>query len=65
MGLFSCFFACQSWINYKMSTDPAWQQGCEVIFSGSEVSTGKELSSGKEWSLFRFHVVPVRLSGRL
>jgi len=27
----------KSWINYKMTTDPAWQQGCEVIFSGSEV----------------------------
>eukprot|EP00188_Purpureofilum_apyrenoidigerum_P005351 Plantae.Rhodophyta-Purpureofilum_apyrenoidigerum.ctg6890.p1 GENE.Plantae.Rhodophyta-Purpureofilum_apyrenoidigerum.ctg6890~~Plantae.Rhodophyta-Purpureofilum_apyrenoidigerum.ctg6890.p1 ORF type:complete len:679 (+),score=115.02 Plantae.Rhodophyta-Purpureofilum_apyrenoidigerum.ctg6890:186-2222(+) len=27
----------KSWIHYKMSTDSAWQQGCEVIFSGSEV----------------------------
>lgn len=27
----------RSWIHQKMSTDPAWQQGCTVVFSGSEV----------------------------
>eukprot|EP00190_Bangiopsis_sp_CCMP1999_P001137 CAMPEP_0198735810 /NCGR_PEP_ID=MMETSP1475-20131203/61887_1 /TAXON_ID= ORGANISM="Unidentified sp., Strain CCMP1999" /NCGR_SAMPLE_ID=MMETSP1475 /ASSEMBLY_ACC=CAM_ASM_001111 /LENGTH=649 /DNA_ID=CAMNT_0044499531 /DNA_START=328 /DNA_END=2277 /DNA_ORIENTATION=- len=27
----------KAWIHYKMSTDAAWQQGCEVVFSGSEV----------------------------
>lgn len=27
----------QLWINHKMTNDPAWQQGCEVIFSGAEV----------------------------
>lgn len=27
----------RSWIDYKMKSDPAWQQGCTVVFSGSEV----------------------------
>jgi 5'-3' exonuclease len=27
----------QSWIDEKMKSDPAWQQGCTVVFSGSEV----------------------------
>lgn len=27
----------RTWIHEKMSTDPAWQQGCTVVFSGSEV----------------------------
>lgn len=27
----------REWIDHKMATDPAWQQGCTVIFSGSEV----------------------------
>ncbi|PXF46409.1 5'-3' exoribonuclease 4 [Gracilariopsis chorda] len=25
------------WIHQKMTSDPAWQQGCTVVFSGSEV----------------------------
>lgn len=27
----------RAWIHLKMSTDPAWQKGCTVVFSGSEV----------------------------
>lgn len=27
----------REWIDYKMATDSAWQQGCTVVFSGSEV----------------------------
>lgn len=27
----------RQWIDEKMSSDPAWQQGCNIIFSGSEV----------------------------
>lgn len=27
----------RAWIDEKMRTDPAWQQGCTVVFSGSEV----------------------------
>lgn len=27
----------QRWIDKKMRTDPAWQKGCTVVFSGSEV----------------------------
>lgn len=27
----------RAWIHHKMTTDPAWQQGCTVVFSGSEV----------------------------
>lgn len=27
----------RAWIHDKMSTDPAWQKGCTVVFSGSEV----------------------------
>lgn len=27
----------REWIHEKMSSDPAWQQGCTVVFSGSEV----------------------------
>lgn len=27
----------RKWIDSKMRTDPAWQQGCSVVFSGSEV----------------------------
>lgn len=27
----------RAWIDMKMKTDPFWQQGCTVIFSGSEV----------------------------
>jgi 5'-3' exoribonuclease 1 len=27
----------REWIDEKMLTDPAWQQGCTVVFSGSEV----------------------------
>ncbi|KAI0559013.1 5'-3' exoribonuclease [Gracilaria domingensis] len=26
----------REWIHHKMSSEPAWQQGCTVIFSGSE-----------------------------
>ncbi|CAN8071157.1 unnamed protein product [Agarophyton chilense] len=26
----------RKWIHEKMSSDPAWQQGCTVVFSGSE-----------------------------
>mmetsp|Transcript_16258 Transcript_16258/g.32971 ORF Transcript_16258/g.32971 Transcript_16258/m.32971 type:complete len:667 (-) Transcript_16258:1667-3667(-) len=29
--------AFKDWIDMKMNTDPAWQQGCTVVFSGSEV----------------------------
>jgi 5'-3' exonuclease len=29
--------AFRGWIDEKMRADPAWQQGCTVIFSGSEV----------------------------
>lgn len=27
----------QKWIHHKMSTDPAFQQGCNIVFSGPEV----------------------------
>lgn len=27
----------RSWIHSKMSSEPSWQQGCNVVFSGSEV----------------------------
>lgn len=27
----------REWVDEKMRTDPAWQQGCSVVFSGSEV----------------------------
>mmetsp|Transcript_11284 Transcript_11284/g.20392 ORF Transcript_11284/g.20392 Transcript_11284/m.20392 type:complete len:658 (+) Transcript_11284:94-2067(+) len=26
----------KAWIKHKMSTDPCWQQGCNVVFSGPE-----------------------------
>jgi len=30
-------FSFKEWIGNKIKTDPEWQQGCDVIFSGSEV----------------------------
>lgn len=29
--------AFQKWIEYKMATDPFWQNGAEVVFSGPDV----------------------------
>jgi len=33
--MFRLGIAFRRWIAYKMKTDPFWQQGAEVVFSGT------------------------------
>lgn len=35
--MFKLTKAFQAWIEYKMDTDPFWQQNARVVFSGPDV----------------------------